>query len=124
VYVWLQIPAIVVHGSGIDDGHRHGAIAGLHREILLHIVEFEFKRIAGDRISGGEDIDVVVGVGIERVEVGSTLRVLEGNVVGDQCHEIRAARFVTPESIHVGTIETRHAPNEGRFAVTRRRAVS
>ena len=66
------------------------------------------------------DVGLVQRAGVHREVVGAAVGVLQRLVVGDQRHEVGAARLVAAEHVEVGAVDLGAGGDEGRFAVAGR----
>src|ERR1700761_3458056 len=71
----------------------------------------------GYSVAGVEYIDGVDRITVERIEIRTALRILEGYGVGNQGDEDGAAGLITPKSIHIRPIEPRQAADEWSLAM-------
>ena len=106
--------------TAVDQGNLYRLAADRQRRGLRGVGEAELK---GDRFGPGAcvvDMDLVQRVRVEHVEVRAALRILEGDVVGEDRHVGRASGFVAAKHVEIGAVDGRVHGDAGRLAVARR----
>jgi len=118
----IQVVVLIGVRTNRADVHERNAdeaIAHRDRKIPERVRETELERDVLARVPVVVDVDLVKAVRIEREEVWSAVRVLQRDVIGEQCHKVGPPGLVAAEHIEVRAVEFRRLRDAGRLAVAR-----
>ena len=126
-FVHVQVGVIqIADRAGLDQRNRDAGRAYRQRNGFERILETKLERDVFARVAVIVDVDLVQGVGVELVVVGSTVIVLQRLVICQQRHIVGASAaavgrdaFVTSEHIEIGTVDFGAGGDERRLAMAR-----
>ena len=104
----------------VDQRDQYVLVSDFQRQFVGRILEAELECQMLFRIADVIDVDFIQPVLVELVKIGTALRVLEGDVIGDERDVILSTRLITSKHVQVSAVNLRLIAYEGRFPVARR----